>query len=103
MKKVFEMLRNFCLVAIGMCIGAILENSAIIMPCFVGIGLALICIVMLTITIWQKDNTEYYCFNSGEIVEGKLNVIKTILINLIKFKTWTPNWGKYLREGDVVI
>lgn len=103
MKKVFEILSLFCTFAIGMCIGGALENSTILIPCIMVSILAIICKILLTIAIWQKDKTEYYCFNSGEIVKGKLNVIKTILINLIKFKTWTPNWGRYLREGDVVI
>ena len=94
MKKVFEMLRVFCLVAIGMCIGGALENGAIIMPCIVGIGLALVCIMLLTIAIWQKDDAEYWCTDTGEIVVGKKQVIQTIIFNLRHYNTFTPHWEK---------
>ena len=46
---------------------------------------------------------EFYCWDTGEIVEGKLNVVKATISNLIHYKIWTPHWGTYIRNIDVVI
>lgn len=95
MKKVFEMLRIFCWVAIGMCIGGMLENGAIIGYCMFGIGLAYLCIIFLTIGIWDMDITPYYCNDTGEIVFGKMEKYKAIFHNKKHYNIWSKNWEIY--------
>lgn len=95
MKKVFEMLRIFCWITIGMCIGGMLENGAIIMPCIITIGLAFLLYTLLTICVWDKDKTPYYCKDTGEIVYGKIEKYKTIFYNKKHYKIWSINWEIY--------